>query len=63
VIDPKALGGDAVYSERIEALVTAMLADEGVRLPGQRRLQLLEASKKSGLKVPQPLLDTIRSLC
>ena len=63
VIDPKALGGDAVYSERIEALVTAMLSDEGVRLPGQRRLQLLEAAKQSGLKVPQSLLDTIRSLC
>jgi LDH2 family malate/lactate/ureidoglycolate dehydrogenase len=40
-----------------------MLADEGVRLPGQRRLQLLEAAKQSGLKVPQSMLDTIRSLC
>jgi (2R)-3-sulfolactate dehydrogenase (NADP+) len=63
VIDPKALGGDAVYSERIEALVTAMLADEGVRLPGQRRIQLLEAAQQTGLKVPQSVLDTIRALC
>jgi len=63
VIDPKALGGDAVYTERMEALVTAMLADEGVRLPGQRRLVLLEAAKQRGLDVPQSLLDTIRSLC
>jgi (2R)-3-sulfolactate dehydrogenase (NADP+) len=63
VIDPKALGGDAIYTERIEALVTAMLSDEGVRLPGQRRLVLLEAAKQRGLDVPQSLLDTIRALC
>ena len=63
VIDPKALGGDAVYTERIEALLTAMLSDEGVRLPGQRRLQLLAAAKQTGLNVPQKVLDTIRALC
>lgn len=63
VIDPKALGGDAVYAERIEALLTAMLSDEGVRLPGQRRIQLLEAAKQTGLNVPQSVLDTIHALC
>jgi len=62
VIDPKALGGDVVYNERIEALVSAMLSDEGVRLPGQRRVQLLEAALTTGLEVPQGVLDTIRSL-
>jgi (2R)-3-sulfolactate dehydrogenase (NADP+) len=63
VIDPKALGGDSVYAERIEALLTAMLSDEGVRLPGQRRIQLLEAAKQTGLNVPQSVLDTIHALC
>jgi (2R)-3-sulfolactate dehydrogenase (NADP+) len=63
VIDAKALGGDAVYTERIEALLTAMLADEGVRLPGQRRIQLVEAAKQTGLNVPQAVLDSIRALC
>ncbi len=63
VIDPKALGGDAVYTERIEALLTVMLSDEGVRLPGQRRIQLLAAAKQTGLNVPQKVLDTIRALC
>ena len=63
VIDPKALGGDAVYAERIEALLTAMLSDEGVRLPGQRRIQLLVAAKQTGLNVPQSVLDTIHALC
>ena len=63
VIDPKSLGGDAVYSERIEALLMAMLSEEGVRLPGQRRVQLSEAAKLTGIDVPKSVLDTIRALC
>ena len=62
VIDPNALGGNAVYSERIEALLSAMLADEGVRLPGQRRADLIATAKTKGIEVPQSLLDAIRSL-
>lgn len=62
VIDPSALGGDAVYSERIEALLSAMLSDEGVRLPGQRRIELVEAARKIGIHVPQSMLDTLRAL-
>jgi (2R)-3-sulfolactate dehydrogenase (NADP+) len=63
VIDPEALGGQAVYSERIEALVLAMLADEGVRLPGQRRIQLLATAQQAGVDVPQSTWDAIRALC
>jgi (2R)-3-sulfolactate dehydrogenase (NADP+) len=63
VIDPKALGGDAVYEERIEALLAAMLSDEGVRLPGQRRIQLSEMAKQIGLDLSQSVIDTIRALC
>lgn len=63
VIDPRALGGQGVYRERVEALVSAMLADEGVRLPGQRRLQLLAAARQSGVDVPATTWDAIRALC
>lgn len=63
VIDPEALGGQAVYSERIEALVLAMLADVGVRLPGQRRIQLLATAQQAGVDVPQSTWDAIRALC
>jgi (2R)-3-sulfolactate dehydrogenase (NADP+) len=63
VIDPGALGGQEVYSERVEALVSAMLADEGVRLPGQRRLQLLAAARQAGLDVPATTWDAICALC
>jgi (2R)-3-sulfolactate dehydrogenase (NADP+) len=36
VIDPAALAGNDVFNERIETLVSAMLVDPDVRLPGKR---------------------------
>ena len=63
VIDPQALGGQTVYNERVEALLSAMLSDEGVRLPGQRRIQLVESAKQTGLDLPQSVIDSIRALC
>ncbi len=52
VIDPGALGGTAVYAQRMEALIAAMLVDEGVRLPGQRRFDLLvQADAAGGIEV------------
>lgn len=63
VIDPQALGGQTVYNERVEALISAMLSDEGVRLPGQRRIQLVESAKQRGLDLPQSVIDAIRALC
>ncbi|WP_029525079.1 Ldh family oxidoreductase [Polaromonas glacialis] len=62
VIDPGALGGSAVYSERIEALLSAMLVDEGVRLPGQRRFDLMARADASGIDVAQATLDAIHAL-
>lgn len=62
VIDPAALGGTAVYSERIEALLSAMLVDEGVRLPGQRRFDLMARADASGIEVAQATLDAINAL-
>lgn len=63
VIDPTALGGTAVYGERIEALLAAMLVDEGVRLPGQRRFDLVaKAGAQGNIEVPSATLDAIRAL-
>ncbi|MEG1769901.1 MAG: Ldh family oxidoreductase [Comamonas sp.] len=63
VIDPGALGGTAVYSERIEALIAAMLVDEGVRLPGQRRFDLLaKADAAAGIEVPAATFEAIAAL-
>ena len=62
VIDPTALGGAAVYSERIEALLSAMLADQGVRLPGQRRFDLMARADAMGVDVAQATLDAINAV-
>ena len=63
VIDPTALGGTAVYGERIEALLAAMLVDDGVRLPGQRRFDLMaKAGADGGIDVTAATLDAIRAL-
>jgi (2R)-3-sulfolactate dehydrogenase (NADP+) len=62
VIDPGALAGDDVYGERVETLVTEMLKDAGVRLPGARRKALADRAAAEGVEIPQGLLDELRSL-
>ncbi len=61
VIDPDALAGRERFSERIETLVGAMLADEGVRLPGGRRESIAAKSALDGVDVPDALYaDLVR---
>lgn len=62
VIDPSALGGTAVYSERIEALLAAMLVDEGVRLPGQRRFDCIARAGSAGIEVTAATIAAISAL-
>lgn len=62
VIDPGALGGDAVYYDRVETLLGKMLEDPGVRLPGARRLQNQQTAAEQGVTVPDDLYDKIREL-
>ena len=59
-IDPGAAAGSSVYFERVEALVTAMLADPGVRLPGDRRHQARAAAARDGVDIPEPLYRQLR---
>ena len=61
-IDPAALAGRGVYEERVETLVEAMLADEDVRLPGERRRENRERAEREGLSVPPELMAKIRAL-
>ncbi|MCQ4159434.1 Ldh family oxidoreductase [Roseomonas sp. GC11] len=61
-IDPGALAGNAEYLSRVETLVTTMLQDEGVRLPGARRDSLSAAAAREGVEVPAPLLAALRDL-
>ncbi len=62
VIDPAALGGNAVYFERVEALLTAMLVDAGVRVPGYRRNALAAKAQANGIDLPPATLDPLLAL-
>ena len=62
VIDPGALAGREAFLDRIEVLVSEMLTDEGVRLPGSRREQLRRAAEQGGIAVPDALLAAWRAL-
>ena len=61
-IDPAALAGRAIYDDRIERLIDAMLADEGVRLPGSRRDALAERARVEGVDIPHSLVAQLTAL-
>ncbi|QHE89074.1 Ldh family oxidoreductase [Hydrogenophaga sp. BPS33] len=61
-IDPAGMAGMPVYQARLEALVAAMQAEAGVRLPGARRERLAAQAKAEGLNIPSPLLQSLREL-
>jgi len=61
-IDPGALAGREVFLERVETLVAAMLEDDGVRLPGDRRRDNRAKALRDGIAVPPDLLAKIRTL-
>lgn len=61
-IDPGALAGNDAYHERIETLLAAMLADPGVRLPGERRLRLAAAAEREGVDIPETLHAQLQAL-
>src|SRR5262245_20657980 len=61
-IDPEAVAGADVYYERIEALVTAMKADDGVRLPGARRREAAARAQTEGVEVSDALMKELREL-
>ena len=48
--------------ERIETLISKMLADEGVRLPGERRAQHEAAGRAQGIHVADDLYQKIVAL-
>ncbi len=58
VIDPRAMAGQDQFLDRVEVLVTEMLRDEGVRLPGARREALRLQAVTDGLEVATALLDS-----
>ncbi len=61
-IDPGALAGRERYLDRVETVIAAMLADEGVRLPGARRFASEKKLQTGGIEVADELLAKIERL-
>lgn len=59
--DPAAFSGGA-FAGRLEALIGAMLAQDGVRLPGSRRIEARARVAAEGLSVQRPLYEKITAL-
>ncbi|MEY4712204.1 MAG: hypothetical protein RIS88_1654 [Pseudomonadota bacterium] len=62
LIDPGALAGSEGYFARIEVLLAEILSDDGVRLPGARRLALERKARAGGLEVSDTMLQSLRQL-
>jgi len=61
-VDPDALAGADSYFARLEVLVSRMLAEEGVRLPGARRQQAAARARAEGTEINDTLLAELRQL-
>ena len=59
VVDPGALAGRAMYDERVETLISAMLAQSGTRLPGYRRDALAARAAVEGVEIPAALQEQL----
>jgi (2R)-3-sulfolactate dehydrogenase (NADP+) len=62
-IDPAALSGMDKYAERVETIVSTMLADAEVRLPGARRFAAENTARAQGIEIADELLAQIEKLC
>ncbi len=61
-VDPTALVGLDAFGERVETLISAMLEDGAVRLPGSRRDILRATALTEGIAVAPALLEQLRDL-
>tara|TARA_E500000318_G_scaffold45139_2_gene42634 strand:+ start:1784 stop:2794 length:1011 start_codon:yes stop_codon:yes gene_type:complete len=61
LFDPAAFGGADSFGPRAEELFGEILAQDGARLPGDRRLKLRETAARDGVDIPDDLLDDIKS--
>lgn len=60
-IDPEFFSGGA-FDERLETLIVAVLAQEGARLPGTRRLAARERAEANGIEIPEQLYTKLQAL-
>ena len=61
-LNPGALAGADAYFARLEVMISKMLVDEGVRLPGARRQQAAAKARAEGIDISDALLSELRQL-
>ena len=61
VIDPAALAGREAFLDRLEVLVSEMMIDDGVRLPGARREALRRSAEANGISVSDAMLHSLHA--
>ncbi|MGH8661309.1 MAG: Ldh family oxidoreductase [Burkholderiales bacterium] len=61
-VDPDALAGADSYFARLEVMISKMLAEEGVRLPGARRQLAAVKAREEGIEINDALLSELRAL-
>jgi (2R)-3-sulfolactate dehydrogenase (NADP+) len=61
-LDPGALAGADAYFSRLEVLISRMLSEAGVRLPGARRQQAAAGARADGIEITDALLAELRAL-
>jgi (2R)-3-sulfolactate dehydrogenase (NADP+) len=61
-IDPDALAGTDSYYSRLEAMISKMLEDGGVRLPGTRRQAAEARARAEGIDISDALAAELRGL-
>ena len=54
-------GGDAAYLSRLEAMLTALMNEPGVRLPGNRRHEFRREAEENGVQVPAELVERLEN--
>lgn len=54
-------GGGAAYAKRLETMLTALLSEPGVRLPGANRHDFKRHAEQNGIEVPQALIDQLEA--
>ncbi|MEM7067557.1 MAG: Ldh family oxidoreductase [Pseudomonadota bacterium] len=60
-IDPSPISGNG-FAERLECLIEAILSQEGVRLPGDRKFGARKAAIENGLQLPRDLYEELQML-
>jgi len=61
-LDPTRFGDAEGFAAHAELLFERMLADEGVRLPGDRRHKARETTAREGIRIPESLSRTLAEL-